>query len=726
MYKIYADKTLIYDSTIEDYKIGKGSISLEINKSGSFTFSLYPDHFFYDSFVKLKTVITVYKSGKIVFRGRILNDVTDYWNNKVITCEGELGFLQDSIIRPFEFNGTPADLFKKFIQDHNSQVDDFKKFKIGTITVVDPNNYIGRSNSEYESALININSRLIEDSLGGYLYITHGEDGRDEIPTINYLADFTKISTQEIKFGENLKDYTKTVKADDIATAIIPLGQEIEVEVEDEEDYSEPKRLTIEEVNGGIDYVYSEEGVALYGWIFKTVIWDDVTIADNLKTKAVKYLESAIEQYITIELNAIDLHLLDSNIESFNAGEYVRVTSDPHNLAYTLLCHKQTLDLLNPSNDSITLGHSYTTLTETTVKKANATSGIENIKSTVVNLSNQTTKIAVKTDRLEEVITGYVDPEAKLPSLMAQSFGVFQTVEVLSDGSSIYYLHNKPKLADSTTIWKLSGDAYAVSTDGGATWNAGIDANGNTLVNILSSVGIIADWVKIGGTTDGVLDVKDSTGATIVRLDKDGITLADGASLISRSGVCGDLMFVSNGGSYTWLGFTPDSLADGSGVKAEILLNAYIPDNYVIKSAKIHVLAGRTNWTYYPPEGGYKEIWGHARKLKLYKSSEVAIIRYANYPGSYFDSRGFRGQVDTTQKQIINGDFVDEGVDGTHGNGLANTKHLSTNDISTYLTNGNNILVVSPEDYYSEDEADYLERIGIGVVMLEVKGYTQN
>lgn len=719
MYQIYADNELIYDSTIENYKIGKGAVTIELNKSGSFEFSLYPDHFYYDSFVKLKTVIKVYKSNKIIFRGRVLNDSVDYWNNKVITCEGELGFLQDSIIRPFDFNGTPANLFKKLIEDHNSQVDDFKKFKIGNITVVDPNNYIARSNSEYESALNNINSRLIEDSLGGYIYITHGDDGLDEIPTINYLADFTKVSKQEIKFGENLKDYTKTVRANDIATAIIPLGKE----VDDGDENTEDKRLTIADINGGKDYVYSEEGVALYGWIFKTVIWDDVTIAENLKTKAIKYLESAIEQYITIELNAIDLHLLDASIESINAGEYVRVTSEPHNLAYTLLCNKQTLDLLNPGYDSITLGHSYYSLTETTVKKSIEPTGIANIKNTVNNLSNKTNNLIKDTERLEEVITGYVDPEAKIPALMAQSFGVFQTVEVLSDGSSIYYLHNKPKLKDSMTIWKLTGDAYAVSTDGGRTWNAGIDANGNTLVHILSTVGVIADWIKVGGTTDGILDVKDATGATIVRMDKDGITLADGASLISKSGVCGDLMFMTNGGSLAWLGFAPETLADGSGVKAELLLSAYIPKNYVVKQANLILIAGCTMWTYYPPEGGTQGLRGNARGIKLYTNNDT-IIRYANYPGGYFDSSGFAGQFSGTQ--IVSGDFTKEGVFGGW-EGLANRRTFTSNDLSEYLTAGTtNTFIISPEDYYGENEKDYLERAGTGVAMLVVKGYTKN
>lgn len=74
MYQIYADDELIYDSGSREYKIGKGVGSLEVNKSGSFTFSVYSDHFFYDRFVKLKTVIVVKKSGHILFRGRVFDE----------------------------------------------------------------------------------------------------------------------------------------------------------------------------------------------------------------------------------------------------------------------------------------------------------------------------------------------------------------------------------------------------------------------------------------------------------------------------------------------------------------------------------------------------------------------------------------------------------------------------------------------------------------------------
>lgn len=398
MYKIYANNDLIYDSMLEDYKIGKGSVTLETNKSGSFIFSIYPDHFYYDSFVRLKTIITVYKSNRIIFRGRILNDVTDYWNNKVITCEGELGFLQDSIIRPFSFNGTPEELFIKFIDEHNSQVEEIKKFKIGTISVVDSNDYIARSNSNYESTISNLNSRLIEDSLGGYFYITHGEDGTDQVPTIHYLADFNKVSSQKIEFGSNLKNYTKTVKADDIATAIIPLG----CEVDDEDDTTENARLTIKSLTNGKDYVYSETGVALYGWITKVITWNDVTIAENLKAKAEEYLDNIVKQTVTIELNAIDLHLLDHSIESFNICDYIHVISKPHNFDAILLCNKQTLDLLKPENDSIVLGYTYSTFTEINGKMSSKVSGFTNIQSTVKRISNRLSSIDETVKNTEE------------------------------------------------------------------------------------------------------------------------------------------------------------------------------------------------------------------------------------------------------------------------------------------------------------------------------------
>lgn len=389
MYKIFADDAvLLYDSTLDDYHIGKGAVSLETGKAGSFSFSVFPDHFYYDSFVELRTVITVYKDNRIVFRGRVLKQSTDYQNTKSLTCEGELTFLQDTIVRPYTFKGTAAALLEQLIAQHNEQADDFKRFKVGEVTVVA--NSIVRSNSEYEDTSSNLTSRLLEDVTGGCFLITHGEDGRDVIPTINYLKEYTKTATQIIEFGSNLKDYAKEVNPEEIATAIIPLG----AVVDDGKDETEDPRLTIKgiEDSGAYaydkDYVYSETGVALRGWIFKPVVWEEITRKSTLKKKAEEYVENVINPNITIELTAIDLHLLDRDIESYNVGEWVHVRSAPHRLDTTMLCKKQTLDLLKPENDKITLGHTYATFAESSSKLTSSLS-------TVVSLSRLSGKLGV-------------------------------------------------------------------------------------------------------------------------------------------------------------------------------------------------------------------------------------------------------------------------------------------------------------------------------------------
>lgn len=478
MYKIYADETLIYDSTVDDYKIGKGSGSLESNKAGSFTFSVYPEHFFYDRFIKKRTVITVTKSDRILFRGRVLDDKVDMWKRKEVICEGELNFLQDSFIRPYTFNGTPEEAFHKFVSEHNAQVDEFKRFKIGSVTVYDPNNYIARSNSNYENALKNLTSRLLEDSLGGYLHISHGEDGKDPIPTIHYLADFTEISSQTIEFGSNLKDFLKTGTGQAIATAIIPLGAKIE----DGNAETEDLRLTIAAVNDGLDYVYNQAAVAKHGWIFDTVIYDDVTIPANLKARGLTDLAQRIQENITLQLTAVDLHLLDHSIESFRHDTYVRVVSLPHNFSETLLCHRQTFDLLRPDNDSITLGASYSSFTSTVSTASAGVTAAKDVRRDVDYLSQKTSQ--------------YKIAEQRLTSLLAQSFGVFKTEQVMEDGSTVFYMHDKPNLSDSRNIWKMTGDAFAVSSDGGETWNAGLDVSGNAVLNILSVIGIDASWIN--------------------------------------------------------------------------------------------------------------------------------------------------------------------------------------------------------------------------------------
>ncbi len=103
-------------------------------------------------------------------------------------------------------------------------------------------------------------------------------------------------------------------------------------------------------------------------------------------------------------------------------------------------------------------------------------------------------------------LTEYDKAVLMLAQIMANSAGIYITKETLEDGSTIIYLHNKSTVNESDTIWKMTADAFAVSTDSGKTWNAGLDSEGNAVVNVLSAIGINADWISTG-----LLQSKDGT-----------------------------------------------------------------------------------------------------------------------------------------------------------------------------------------------------------------------
>lgn len=472
MYRIYADDTLIYDSTLEDYKIGKGQITKEADKSGSFVFSVYPDHPYYGQFIQMRTLITVYKSGRIVFRGRILDDAVDYWNVKTLTCEGELGFLQDSVARPFDFKGTPADLFAKFINEHNGEVDEWKQFKVGTVTVVDENGQITRSAGGYGAMLDTMQSALTGSDLGGHFYITHGDDGTDPIPTLHYVADFPKTASQGIEFGVNLKDYAKKVSSADLATCIIPLGAS---------NGTDGERLTIEAKNGGKDYIYDAAAVALYGWIVKVVTWDDVTLDNHLLTKARAYLSEVVNQYATIELGAIDMHLLDRSIESYNVCEYVHATSRPHGLDALMLCSRQTLDLLKPDNDTVTLGYTTGTLTGANVQ----------LGASVSTLGKSVSRIQQDAQSIELSVQD-----------LSQNMGQFLRIG-----------------ADGVTITNAAGSA--VTIDGGQINAENLEVEAANITGTLDATKVKAGNLSVKASyISGTLVAEELMGETVALLDE--------------------------------------------------------------------------------------------------------------------------------------------------------------------------------------------------------------
>lgn len=168
-----------------------------------------------------------------------------------------------------------------------------------------------------------------------------------------------------------------------------------------------------------------------------------------------------------------------------------------------------------------------------------------------------------KTDREQAI--------EELTNRINNSSGTFTTIEKQADGSNIYYLHNKPQLADSDIIWKMTAEAWGVSTNGGKTYNAGMTVDGDTIVRILTAVGINADWINagdmsadrikggtliLGGQSNGnsILRIQSSTGVQIGYIDNTGVHFNQGTFSGSLSAATGTFAGVLQAASGSFKG----------------------------------------------------------------------------------------------------------------------------------------------------------------------------
>lgn len=342
MYRVYCDGQTVYNDRLESLQIFSPTLALEVNKTGSFEFVVQHDHPLYNRIQRLKSVIEVYQKDYLLFRGRVLDEESGFLNQKRILCEGELAYLLDSIQSPYDYSGSIAGYLQILIDRHNGQLEEGKRFALGQVTVEDANDYIVRSNSDYVNTWRELEDKLLK-VLGGYI-ITRHEKG---VTYIDYLKDFSLLSPQKIKFGENLLDLKRIRKGADISTAVIPLGAKRE---------GTDERLTIASVNGGSDMLIDAEAAAQYGTIVKQITFDDVTEAGNLLTKGKAYLAEIVNEAERVELTAADMATVEADFSSFRLGTYVEVNSPPHGIGQRLLVNKISINLLDPAANKLVLG----------------------------------------------------------------------------------------------------------------------------------------------------------------------------------------------------------------------------------------------------------------------------------------------------------------------------------------------------------------------------------
>ena len=501
MITIYIDNKKIYDPRIRKLQLEEAELSQAKNKAGTLKMILPADHAYSDLVVIPGiTRVTVKEDDDILFKGRIVRDNPDFWEDSEYTAEGQLAYLNDTVVRPYEFSGSPREYFKFLITQHNSQVEKERQFTVGRITVSDPNDYIVRSNMHYPSTFEELQEKLL-DNMGGYL-VERFENG---VTYLDYLSEIRENNDQKAKYGENIVDIDRVQEIDsDFATAIIPLGKK-----QDDGNGNETY-LTIASVNDGKDYIQNDDAVAKYGLILKVVEHEDVTLPENLIKKGEEDLQEAIKSTSSITVTAADLSGIGANIESFRFMKNVKCVSKRHGLDFQSPIVALNRNLLDRSDYKITVGDTQKTYTGTSVtSKRDSESKSEEI----IDLEREARKKAIQ----------------ELVSKMEKASGLYVT-DIGEDGAHNWYLHDKKTVEESYVIIQVNDAGILFSDDGGKNYN-GVSWDGIAILEKIYTIGLDATYIITGILNADIVKIKNlhlkdisDTAGTTLDATLDGIT----------------------------------------------------------------------------------------------------------------------------------------------------------------------------------------------------------
>ena len=340
IYRIYIDDTLIHRSDIpdENYQLVGITLDVEMGKSPSLKFTIPPSHPKKSLLKNFLSRFTVKEDDVVLAEGRLFDSRQDIYNQVEWQAEGSLSYLSDSYVPNVKVEETIKALFTRYVNEHNSRVEDYKKFTVGKITIDNADTEkVKVDNDGYRYTADAIQNDLI-DSYGGYLR-TRYENG---VRYLDYLKDYGHKTTQTIEYKKNLIDFALEVNPEDVFTYLIPTGD---------------SNLKINDVNNGKDYIEVEGAKAKWGNKYLLKSFSGISNASTLLKEAKQYIKNHYEELPeSLEITAIDLKLLGVNVESIHVGDVVRVTSTPNGVDKDYTCSAISYNLSQFGKTKYTLG----------------------------------------------------------------------------------------------------------------------------------------------------------------------------------------------------------------------------------------------------------------------------------------------------------------------------------------------------------------------------------
>lgn len=453
IYEVFIDNKQLYYPGDEKLVIYNSKLEQALNDAGTFEFTITKNNPLYDEIYPRVSSVRITKNDTEIFFGQVRTSEEVLEGEKDVSCVGELSFLYDSIQPQKRYQDyTPQQFFNELVTNHNNQVEDDKKFRPGKVTVTDPNDSLYRF-TNFEDTLTDIRDKLC-DSLNGYLRIRKSEGNR--YIDLLRLEDYGKYSDQPIKFGYNLLDFVKKDSGEAIYTALIPLGARLdESQIDGLDSY-----LTIESVNGGKNYLKNDAAIKQFGLIWAVQKWDDVTVPENLILKGKEWLRSNQYKTLTLELTAIDMSILKSDIDSFDLGDTIHVIAKDFGLDAVYPVQKKTTYLQEPEKNTIVLSN--TSLSKSYSKKVEGS--LQNIEGSIQNLTNSVNSVRQEMPtekKLLELTT------ARAESLI--NIGTHGNVYLVNDGRGYpkeLLIMDSQDIGTAKNVWKFADNELKYSITG--------------------------------------------------------------------------------------------------------------------------------------------------------------------------------------------------------------------------------------------------------------------
>lgn len=484
MYEIYgypsgdpAAEVLLYRPGDRKALVLGQKLTREVSKGGSLVFTMPRNHPQYDKLQKMSTVVTVRQDGTETWRGRILNHEADWYNRRVIYCEGALSYFNDSCITPFNYDGTLQQFLQHLVDAHNEQVQHkMKRFELGTVTAAlgelvvhfgDADKYgVG----EDYGSIWDIIDKMVLKTFGGYVYCTYNpETGNNVLNYCDQAWEEKRQVNQAIQYGVNLLKLTEKTDTNDLFTRIYPVGNKHTVKKtkwyyklmwwkdhshDADEDHEERYGImdtvaaTVEKYLPKAGYSYNlEEGwiqnddaVAKFGIIAK-IREQNTDSDDDTFAAGVQDLQQNYAMVTSYTVGAVDLVDAGYKLDRLTFASYAHIYSEPHSVDAIMLCTKLVEPFEQPDKKEYTFGMTRRTLTDRQVANMGRTNALEEQAATSANSST----------KLQESLFAYKrETDAKLGDI---SGSLTEAVKKMGD--------LQDQIDDNITSWFYAGQPTA-------------------------------------------------------------------------------------------------------------------------------------------------------------------------------------------------------------------------------------------------------------------------